>query len=50
MPVDEKTKIEHLEKEIAKLKVHVQILEEYLTTANTVPILGPARWPSIPRL
>jgi hypothetical protein len=44
MPVDEKSKIEQLEKEVAKLKVHVQILEDYLTTANTLPILGPARW------
>ena len=44
MPITEQARLDQLEKEVAKLKIHVEILADHLTTANTLPILGPARW------
>jgi hypothetical protein len=44
MLLNERDKIEQLEKEIAKLKIHLQVLVEFLSTANTLPILGVDRW------
>jgi hypothetical protein len=44
MLLNEHDKIERLEKEVAKLKKHVQILVDYLMSANTLPVLGPDRW------
>ena len=44
MLLNEHDRIDQLEKEIAKLKVQLQVLVEYLTTANTLPILGADRW------
>lgn len=44
MPISEQARIEQLEKEVAKLKIHVEILADHLTTATTLPILGPGRW------
>jgi hypothetical protein len=44
MPITEQARIEQLEKEVAKLKIHVEILADHLMTANTLPILGPDRW------
>jgi hypothetical protein len=44
MLLNDRDRIVELEKEIAKLKVHLQVLVEFLTTANTLPILGVDRW------
>lgn len=41
---NEETKIASLEKEVAKLKIHIRILADYLTTADSLPILGPNQW------
>ena len=43
MPITEQARIDQLEKQVATLKIHVEILADHLTTANTLPILGPAR-------
>jgi hypothetical protein len=44
MLLNERDRIGQLEKEIAKLKIHLQVLVEFLSTANTLPILGVDRW------
>jgi hypothetical protein len=44
MLLNDRDRIEQLEKEVTKLKIHLQILVEFLTTANTLPILGVDRW------
>jgi hypothetical protein len=44
MLLNDRDRIIELEKEIARLKIHLQVLVEFLTTANTLPILGVDRW------